>query len=107
MFVIPLTDYVNVALILITDSCTIAGCYSTFLHKDDLLVHQRVHKPAGDSSKAELITCDICQKVLPSKSKLRRHKLFHIGEKHFRCPIKVSLTVKRMLLIKEKESRLL
>ena len=102
-----MSPIVNFTLILITVSCTSAGCYSAFLHKDDLLVHQRVHKPAGDSSEAELFTCDLCQKVLPSKSKLRRHKLFHIGEKHFRCPIKVSLTVKHMLLIKEKESRLL
>ncbi|XP_065902972.1 uncharacterized protein [Dysidea avara] len=69
-------------------SCTSPSCYSTFLHKDDLLVHQHVHKPAGNGSDAEAFTCDFCQKVLPSKSKLRRHRLFHIGEKHFRCPIK-------------------
>ena len=72
-------------------SCSSRDCYASFLSKDEYLVHQLAHKQAAGSITAEVFLCDFCKAVLPTKSKLYRHRMFHIGEKHFRCPIKVGI----------------
>ena len=73
-------------------SCSSRDCYASFLSKDEYLVHQLMHtQTTGGVTAAEVFLCDFCKAVLPTKSRLYRHRMFHIGEKHFRCPIKVGI----------------
>ena len=78
-------------------SCSSKDCYASFLSKDDYIVHQLWHKQAAGRDAAEVFTCDLCKAVLPTKSKLHRHRMFHMGEKHFRCPIKVGINLNEII----------
>ena len=54
-------------------------CCKAFKSTRGFDYHQRMHQGG--------LSCDVCGKIVPSESHLKRHKLTHSAEKSFPCPL--------------------